>query len=248
MGLFDIFRGGAAGASDVNTARSALRDAQAGDAGGDAITATIQRILSIGLDGRGLYKGAAATAQAALRASDGDVERAIDRLARSSVRVAAGGGLITSLGGFVTMPVAIPANLLEFYVTATRTAGAIAVLRGYDINDPTIRTAVLLTLVGSKATDVLSKAGLSLGVGGVAGLASRGLPAAARMVIQKAVGFRLLKMLGEKTLSRFGRAVPLLGGAIGAVVDGAMMSRITAAARAEFPRFVPDARQDWGVR
>ena len=68
------------------------------------------------------------------------------------------------------------------------------------------------------------------------------------MVINKAVGFRLLRALGQKTLARFGRAVPLLGGAVGAFVDGAMMSEIAQQAREEFPRYVSEKPRDWGVR
>lgn len=248
MGLFDIFRPKTINKVDIKTARSALDEARDPNGNSDAITAMIQRILALGLDGRGLFKGAKATADAALKASGGDVEKAIDSLARGGIRTAAGGGFLTSLGGFVTMPVAIPANVLEFYVIATRTVGAIATLRGYDVADPTIRTAVLLTLVGSKSTDILNKAGVSLGSNALGGLAERGLPKAAVMMINKAVGFRLLRTVGQKTLSRFGRAVPILGGGVGALADGAMMSKIAQQARSEFPRFIADdTHHDWGV-
>jgi EcsC protein family len=246
MGLFGIFHRSGAEKADVAATTTALGEAR-GTGDSDAVTAMIQRILSLGLDGRGFYAGAARVAQNALKANGGDPERAIDALARGSIRTAAGGGFVTSLGGFVTMPVAIPANLFEFYVTATRTAGAIASIRGYDVKDPTIRTAVLLTLVGSKANDILNKAGVTLGSNTISGLAERRLPPAAVMMINKAVGFRLLKIIGEKTLSRFGRAVPVLGGAVGAFADGAMMSKIAKQARTEFPR-TQDAHRDWGVR
>lgn len=243
MGLFDIFR-----RRDVAVTRSALQEARHPEGNTDAITALIQRILALGLDGKGFLKGAQKVADEALAASGGDVERAIDALARGGVRTAAGGGFLTSLGGFVTMPVAIPANVLEFYVVATRTVGAIAKLRGYDIADPTIRSAVLLTLVGSRSTDILSKAGISIGSGALGGLASKSLPKAAMMMINKAVGFRLLRTVGAKTLSRFGRAVPILGGAVGAFADGAMLSRIAEQARVEFPAHLAGGTREWGVR
>ena len=248
MALFDIFRPQGLGSSDVASARTALQEARGAEGSTDAMTATIQRILALGLDGRGFYKGAAAVADRALASSGGDVEAAIGSLSRGGVRAAAGGGFVTSLGGFVTMPVAIPVNVLEFYITATRTVGAIAKLRGYDITDPTVRTAVLLTLAGSKSTDILSKAGVTMGGGVLGGLAKRRLPEAAVMMINKAVGFRLLRALGQKTLARFGRAVPLLGGAVGAFADGAMMSEIAQQAREEFPRYVSEKPRDWGVR
>jgi len=240
MGLFDATRNA--------TARSEVRQAHQPVAHIDPITDTIQRILSIGIDGRGPYKGAAALADAALARHGGDAEAAINALARGGIVMAAGAGFVTSLGGFVTMPVAIPANVLEFYITATRTVGAIAKLRGYDVTDPAVRTAVLLTLVGAKATDILNLAGVTLGTNALGGLAERGLPKAAVMVINKAVGFRLLKKLGEQWLERFGRGVPVIGGAVGATVDGVMLLRIAGEARTQFPAIVAPVVRDWGVR
>lgn len=247
MGLLDIFRRKDAKA-DVNTARTALSEARDPNGQSDAITGLIQRILAIGLDGKGTFKGAGKLADEALKDANGDVEKAIDAIARSSIRAGAAGGFVTSLGGFVTMPVAIPANVFEFYVLATRQVGAIAKLRGYDLKDDTIRTAVLLTLVGSNSTDILNKAGVSMTSTALGGLASKGLPKAAMMIINKAVGFRLLRSVGAKTLARFGRAVPLLGGGVGAIADGAMMSKIADQARQEFPKFVGDKSMDWGVK
>lgn len=240
MGIFDTLSAvkRAVTPSDVQQARAAMDEARATNGDTDAITSLIQKILSLGLDGRGFYKGSQALADAALKEAHGNRERAVESVGRQSVRSGAAAGFVTSLGGFVTMPVAIPANVFEFYVQATRAAGAVAVLRGYDIKDQTVRTAVLLTLVGSNAADVLSKAGVSVASTTVTGLAEKQLPKAAVMMIQKAVGFRVLRSVGEKTLSRFGRLVPVLGGGIGAVADGAMMSRIVNQARSEFPATV----------
>jgi len=248
MALFDLFPRRKDARADVSATRSALQQARDPQGRTDAVTALIQRILALGLDGRGFFKGAARLAEDALAAHHGDAERAIDALARGGIRTAAGGGFVTSLGGFVTMPVAIPVNVLEFYVLATRTAGAIAKLRGYDIADPTIRTAILLTLVGSKPDDILNKAGITLGSSTLGALASRGLPDAAVMVLNKAVGFRLLASVGATTLARFGRAVPLLGGVVGALADGALLSRIAREARREFPAVPAERHRDWGVR
>ena len=238
MGLLDLFKRDNA---EQEITRSALDEARDPGADSGAVTALIQRILDVGLDGMGPLKGAHKLADKA-KAKKTDTEDAIAWVARSGIRDAAGGGFVTSLGGFVTMPVAIPANVFEFYVFGTRAVGAIAKLRGYDITQPEIRTAILLTLVGSRSTEILAKAGVNLGTHAVGGLATKRLPKAAIMMINKAVGFQLLKSVGEKTLARFGKAVPLLGGGFGAVVDGAMMSKIVDHARAEFPATMPAAR------
>jgi hypothetical protein len=246
MGLFDVFRG-VFDRSDVATARTAMHQASEPTGQTDAITALIQRVLALGLDGKGFYKGADALGEAALKAHDCDPEQAIAALARGGVMTAAAGGFVTSLGGFVTMAAAIPVNVLTFYVTAARTVGAIAHLRGYDTKDAVVRSAILLTMVGANATDVLRAAGLPV-TGSIAGLATRRLPAAAAMVVNKAIAFRLVKLVGERTLVRAGRAVPVLGGGVGALFDGAMLNRISEHARREFPPVVRSAEADWGVR
>ena len=146
------------------------------------------------------------------------------------------GGFLTGLGGFVTMPVSLPVNVAEFYLQAVRMVGGIATLRGHDIDDPRVRTAILLTLVGSDADAVLKKAGMtSAASGAVTSYALKGLPPAALMIVNKAVGFRLMRGVSEKLLSRFGRGLPVAGGLLGGGIDGFMMKKIADHAMKEFP-------------
>lgn len=230
MGLFDLLR---PRHDAVETTRSALEQADEGQDSG-AVTALITSLLNVGLDGKGPIDSAVTVADKARRGAD-SVEAAIDSLARSHVIGGGVGGFVTGLGGFVTMPIALPVNVFEFYVQATRMVGGIAHLRGYDVSQPRVRTAVLLTLIGSSADDVLARAGLSTGGGRMASLAAKRLPPAALLVINKAVGFRLLRGVGERVLSRLGRGIPLAGGVVGAGLDGYLMSRIADQARREFP-------------
>lgn len=241
MGIFDILRGQKA---DVSTTRSALDQAQDPGADDSAITKLIENILHIGIDGRKPFDSAASVADDALSSAGGDVEKAVNKVVRSHVTSGAAGGLLTSLGGFITMPVAIPANLLEFYVQATRMTAAVAKLRGYDISQPNIRTAVLLTLVGSNAEDVMAKAGVVTGTGRLTTMALRNLPRPAMMMVNKAVGFRLLKSVGQGTLAKLGKGVPIVGGAVGGVVDGYMMNKIAEQALKEFPTYAAPAANE----
>jgi len=133
------------------------------------------------------------------------------------------------------MPVALPVNVVEFYVGATRMVATIATLRGYALDDPQVRTAVLLTLVGSEADEVLARAGLTGGTGKVVGLVGQSLPPAALLMVNKAIGFRLLRGFGEKAFARLGRGVPVAGGFVGGGIDVWMMKRIADHALGEFP-------------
>jgi hypothetical protein len=235
VGLFEKFR---PSRKDVDEARTALEEARSGKEDGGAIDRLIRTIMSIGIDGVGPIRSAPDVAARALKEEDGDVERAVKDVVSSATRWGAVGGVVTGVGGFTTMLVALPANLVEFYVQATRMVASIATLRGYDVTDPHIRTAVMLTLVGSDADEVLKKAGMSTGTGRVAAFALKRLPASSMMVVNKAIGFRLLRGVGEKFLTRLGKAVPLLGGAVGGGLDAFMMRRIAANARKQFPAAV----------
>jgi hypothetical protein len=197
----------------------------------------VQVLLDAGIDGLGPLKSAREMADLArrdTRTPDGAIKKVI----RSHVVKGGVGGFVTGVGGFVTMPVALPANVVEFYVGATRMVAAIATLRGYDVDDPQVRTAVLLTLVGSEADEILGKAGLTgpSGAGSrVVDLVGRQLPPAALLMLNKAIGFRLLRGVGEKAFARLGRGAPLAGGVVGGGIDWWMMKRIADQALSEFP-------------
>jgi len=195
----------------------------------------VRRLLEFGLDRRGPVESAAEFGNRVRKHSRSD-DQAIRKIKRQSQLGGGIGGFATGLGGFVTMPVAIPVNVAEFYIQAVRMVGAIATVRGHDIDEPAVRTAVLLTLVGSKADDVLAQVGVVSTTGPLANVALRRLPPEALMVVNKAIGMRLLKSLGERTLTKLGRAVPFAGGAIGGGVDVWMMSRIAEQAKRSFPQ------------
>jgi hypothetical protein len=222
--------------SEADADADAESDADAVEGAGGlagAATRIVERLLEVGIDGRGPVDSAQQLADKARSAHPGP-DVAIDAVVRQHLKMAAAGGFITGLGGFVTLPVALPVNVAEFYLLATRMVASIACLRGYDLRQPEVRSAVLLTLVGADSDDLLKKAGVSA-EGRLANLAAERLPGPALMMVNKGVGFRLLSQLGRKGLQRFGKAVPLVGGAVGAGVDVLLLRRIADHARHEFP-------------
>jgi EcsC family protein len=193
----------------------------------------VERLLDVGIDGRGPVDSAQAVADKA-RATTAGADSAVDMVVRQHTKIAAAGGFVTGVGGLITLPVALPVNVVEFYLLATRMVASIACLRGYDLRQPEVRSAVLLTLVGAESDDLLKKAGLTTS-GRLSSLAAERLPGPALMMVNKGVGFRLLSQIGRRSLPRFGKAVPLVGGAIGAGVDAYLLHRIADHARHEFP-------------
>ncbi|MHB8187364.1 MAG: EcsC family protein [Dermatophilaceae bacterium] len=198
------------------------------------VTRVFEHLMDVGIDAKGPFDSAQEVAEVAML-THSDAERAIDAIVRSHLRLAAAGGFVTSLGGFVTLPIALPANVVEFYLVATRMVAGIASTRGYDILQPEVRSAVLLALVGADSDDLLKKAGYA-STGRLAGLAVQRLPGPVLLAVNKGVAFRLLNQVGKKSLTRFGKAVPLAGGVVGAGVDAYLLNRIADHARHEFPQ------------
>jgi hypothetical protein len=83
---------------------------------------------------------------------------------------------------------------------------------------------------------VLRKAGMATRTGRLTSAALGGMPPAVLMVVNKAVGFQLMRGVSQKLGARLGRGVPVVGGVIGGGIDGFMMKKIADHAMKEFPR------------
>ena len=233
MGMFDLIKKDEARERRPSALEQAQNPEDPGLVGGAAVS-LVTRLLESGIDGRGPLGSAEEVAADAL-AKTGSPEKAVSRVVSNHVKLAAAQGFVTSLGGFITLPVSLPANVAGFYMVATRMTAAVAHLRGYDIGDHQIRSAVLLTLVGAESDYLLRKAGSVAPPSTMANLAAQGLPGPALMMVNKAVGFKILTQVGKTSLSRFGRAVPVIGGAVGAGLDGMLMKSVGKQALEEFP-------------
>lgn len=235
MGIFSMLR---SDESAKSTARDAMKEARKGEdaPSGGALERTVTMVRNIGLDGKLTYSSAADTARRAQRGRGRRrPEVAVRRLVRRHRRGVTAGGFVTGLGGFVTLPILLPTNVLEFYVQATRMVGAIAAVRGYDLDDEEVRVRVLAALVGEESGDVLK----SVGLGPVAGAAARGvagrLPKNPQSEVVGAIGARLVRRFGLRSTRLFGKAIPGLGAVLGALSDRSQLNRIATAAQQSFP-------------
>ena len=164
-----------------------------------------------------------------------DIEKVIKRLIVESVEAAGVNGFVTGLGGFITMPVTIPANMAGALVINARLAAAIAYLRGYDPEDPHVRTTATLIAVGSNAQGIAKAIGIKAGEK-VAIHAIKKLPIAVIREINKKAGFMLLAKYGTKrSVVTLAKGVPLVGGVIGGGVDATMTGVVGRTAKAMFP-------------
>jgi EcsC protein family len=192
------------------------------------------QVVRAAIHGAGPMKGAVVVAEQHL-ATYPDQEKAIQRLIATHVRLAAASGFLTGLGGVVTLPVAIPASLAGLYVLGARMSAGIAHLRGYDVESEEVRSAVLISLLGSGGTEVLKRTGVEVGKKTTAAAFQR-IPGRVLIEINKRIGFRLVTKAGEKGVVNLAKLVPLVGAPVGAAFDGIGCRTIATFAQRIFER------------
>jgi hypothetical protein len=167
-------------------------------------------------------------------ASAASIEEAIDSLIRWQVGKASATGFVTNLGGLITLPVAIPANLGAVAFIQLNMVAAIAKMRGYDVHDDRVRTIALVCLVGGGAIDLLKDAGVQFGSKAATRLINS-ISGEVIKAINKAVGFRLITKAGTTGVVNLTKLVPIIGGVVGGTIDGVTTRGIGAAAKGVFP-------------
>jgi len=199
-----------------------------------AVQSAVEKILAWGVDGLGPLKGAQQVAEEHL-ARHGEADKAIDKLIATHTRLVAATGFATGVGGMLVLPVTIPTDVAVFYAMSARCAAAVAHLRGYDLESDEVRSVVLLTLLGSAGAGVAAQAGVKIGTKS-ATAALRKLPGRVLIEINKKVGFRLFTKFGSKGVINLVKAVPVVGGGVGAGVNVAAMRGVGAYAKKNFPQ------------
>jgi uncharacterized protein (DUF697 family) len=185
-----------------------------------AAAGVLRQVLEIAIDGYQRFPGAEQLAESKLTRFDGDAELAIDAVIDQHIRLAGVQGFVTSIGGLVTLPVALPANMTGLAVVQARMVAAIAHLRGYDLGDPRVRTAVITCMLGEDGVaDRLRKSSLVTSPLAIA-TAPVFDPVLDRQVAGEVVAELIARISGKRMALTVTRRVPLLGGAVGAGVDG----------------------------
>jgi len=164
---------------------------------------------------------------------DGSLEDKVNSLIRWQNTKAGTAGFVTGLGGILTMPVSLPANITSVLYLQIRMISAIAYMGGYDLKDDKVKTFVYACLVGSSANEIIKKAGIEIGKK-LATNTIKNISGKVITQINQKVGFRLLTKFGEKGVVNLGKAVPFLGGIIGGFIDTASTNLIGNTARNMF--------------
>ena len=164
----------------------------------------------------------------------GDADRAVNALIKWQSGAAAGAGFVTGIGGFVSLPVALPANIAGALYIQARLIAAIAHLHGHDIRSNEVRMLALGCLTGSKAAGTMKDAGVRFGTR----LARDGFGWVSPVLFRKAAHAANAPAVcaAGTTAARAGRLVPVVGGVVAGGFDGAMTALIGRTADRVFRR------------
>ena len=164
---------------------------------------------------------------------DGSLHDKVNSLIRWQNTKAGTSGFLSGLGGVILMPVTIPANISSVIYVQVRMIAAIAKMGGCDLKDDRVKSLVYACLCGNAAKDIAKEMGIKIGTK-LTEQAIKNISKNLVVKINQAVGFRLLTKLGQTGVVNFGKAVPLVGGIIGATFDSVATNTIGNIARDTF--------------
>jgi len=146
-----------------------------------------------------------------------DLRSKIEALAKWETRKNFTSGFLSSLGGVLSLPLAIPSSLVANWLIQTRMSASIAAVAGFDINEPSVRTAIAVSLLGKRAKEVFDTDLAHLEQ--VLKKQSHQIPKGFLSQINRTVAQILVKKATQKGFTRLSKAVPILGGMTGGLLD-----------------------------
>jgi EcsC protein family len=188
--------------------------------------AFVREALHRAIHGIGPLPPASAAAGKQLREQGGDVDRAIHEVIENHVRYAGAQGFLTNLGGLATIAFTVPTNISGLALVECRMIAGIAHLRGYDLDDPRVRNAVLVCLLGEEQVRrLVSERKLPAPPMALATAPAHD-PSLDRVISAEVAADLVAKVAGKKLAGTVARRIPLVGGFVGMGTDGYATWRI----------------------
>ena len=168
-----------------------------------------------------------------IRQAAGDKEKAVDDMVSNQVAKLATTGFLTGLGGLITLPVSIPADITTGLYVQMRMICSIAYMRGYDIQSDAVKTLVYTSLVGLKIVDLVKQVGLKASEKIALNMLKK-LPGQILVKINQKIGFRFLTKFGQKGLVNIWKVIPVVPGIVNAAWNAVETKAVAERAKKNF--------------
>ncbi|PCI30751.1 MAG: hypothetical protein COB67_00960 [SAR324 cluster bacterium] len=142
----------------------------------------------------------------------------INALIRTEVYKSFTTGFLTNLGGALTLPVSIPASLGINWVLQTRMVAAMAHIGGFNIDEPGIRMAIALSLLGNKGKELLNANLKEMDQVLFRNVISN-LPKKTIFLLKQAIAKKMINIATQRGFSRVSKVIPIMRGVVGGMVD-----------------------------
>lgn len=203
-------------------------------------SAFVHQALTKAITGVGPLPSAASAADKQLRANHGHLNRGIHDVIENHVRYAGLQGFLTNLGGLVTMAVTVPTNITGLALIQCRMVAGILHLRGYDLDDPRVRDAILACLLGEdKIAQLVKKREIPGPPMEIAGALVHD-DNLDDLLANEVASELVTRAAGKRLATTVGRRVPVVGGVVGASTDAFVTWKI---GRYVDREFLPRARR-----
>ncbi len=179
----------------------------------------VHEALERAIHGIGPFPPAAKAAETQLAEQKGDVNKAIHEVIENHVRWSGLQGFATNLGGLVTMAATIPANITGLAILQCRMVAGIAHLRGYDLNDPKVRNAILAAILGEESVLALIKKKQLPGTPMAIATAPAYDSNLDKVMAAQVANTLMQKVAGKRLAVTASKRVPVVGGLVGAGTD-----------------------------
>ena len=173
----------------------------------------------------------------------GSLEKQVNQLIKWQTTKSATNGFVTGLGGFSLMPLTLPINIAGVMYIQMRMIAAIAYMGGHDIKSDQVKSLIYICMVGNGAKEILKDIGVKAGEKFAAQVV-KNISAKALNSINEKAATSIATKLGEKTITKFSKAIPLAGGIISGAFDAASTKIVGEVAKKIFINNDPEPKED----
>lgn len=164
-----------------------------------------------------------------LKKNKNDKKTAARHMANVQIAKCTTSGFLTNLGGLITLPISISADLSAVWFMQLRMIATTAVMAGLNPKNDEVKALCFACLGGQGCVELAKRAGIEFSKRGgyliIGKISGKTLTA-----INQKVGMRLFTKFGEKGVINLGKGVPFIGGVVGGTFDFLSTSAIASLA------------------
>jgi uncharacterized protein (DUF697 family) len=128
-------------------------------------------------------------------------------------------GALSSLGGFIAMPITMPGDMYMTFRIQARMVLAVAYIYGWDVRDDDFATDILLVMGGSSGISALKKLGIKIGQEYTKRIVAKHVKKEMVKQLNQLVSRKIITKAAEKRVVNFTKLVPLVGAPIGGALN-----------------------------